>query len=601
MRAPISSPRARCIRCRRRRMFRRGQHQRLAGSAGPRAGRAGARGRRDVPAQHRRAARALAGFERALAAIRLARHARGRRVRRHDRHLRRQLQRRQRVHDRVRQDRLDERDRRHVHDGRRDRRRARFTITTTIGAHTFDVITYPQSRRARASDARLPADIGTMPAFAGIDLVRRRARGDAEPGREPRPDDHAARRRGLARRSAAPNFTLHLNGTGPLVGIIGTLVHASRTRSTTLRAIRSSSRATTTTVRSTIAPDASRGRPSTMTPISLSDAAGGAGSADVQLHLRRTTVRRRWPRARKNKPNATYASGLTYSAQNYSTGTLGHDDGAVRPELRDAADHRRLGEAQPMRPRLLVLTLAATFALAACGGGGSTGHDTDAAGARDRRSGRLASNSGIDPDVVRASAAERSSAGRAAAVPARAIRPRSRSTTERRWSTSRTSQLDSTPQFETVYAKSGSTTVTPGTCSFTSASATCPLTSPRASARTRSTWSPIPVSRGHLGRAAPRRRPANDLGHGDAAGVRRRHPVGGRAFGHAEPRHEPGANPRPSRRRRSGALRRTVRGAVQHVDDVRLSDRGLGQRPDRPAGDLTTTDPSRSPPRRPAS
>ena len=36
--------------------------------------------------------------------------------------------------------------------------------------------------------------------------------------------------------------------------------------------------------------------------------------------------------------------------------------------------------------------------------------------------------------------------------------------------------LDSTPQFVTVYAKSGSTTVAPGTCTFTSSTATCTLT-----------------------------------------------------------------------------------------------------------------------------
>ncbi len=97
------------------------------------------------------------------------------------------------------------------------------TITTTIGAHTYDVVTYPQSQGAQASSvARTVSDVGTLPgSYRGVILSEGELAVTLSPGTNP---GQTITLLGVASQATfvGPVLTQHLNGNGPLVGIIGT-------------------------------------------------------------------------------------------------------------------------------------------------------------------------------------------------------------------------------------------------------------------------------------------------------------------------------------------------------------------------------------------
>jgi hypothetical protein len=199
-------------------------------------------------------------------------------------------------------------------------------VTTTVGAHTFGVVTYPNSQGTQQGGAlvRSPDDIGTIPAFSGVILAEGEIAVTLVAGTNP---GQTFTPLGVADRAAfgAPNLTLRLNGTGPLVGIIGTSYTISYT-------INDSSNAQAGGYQIiqpgdydngpvTIA-ETDGGNIVTMTPISQSTppAATGAQSFSVTCQNTGTAT---ITAAAKTKPNTAYASGLTYSATNYPTGTIG--------------------------------------------------------------------------------------------------------------------------------------------------------------------------------------------------------------------------------------------------------------------------------------
>ncbi len=132
-----------------------------------------------------------------------------------------------------------------------------------------------------------------------------------------------------------------------------------------------------------------------------------------------------------------------------------------------------------MKARYLA-AVASTLALAACGGGGGSTN----AGAP------------VTPVMPVATAAPTAAPQGSATIPMTITIPRGKAPSAARRSPAFISpgvgslavydgttllyvanvSLDSGTQFQTVYAKSGSTSVTPGTCTFTSSTATCALT-----------------------------------------------------------------------------------------------------------------------------
>jgi len=199
------------------------------------------------------------------------------------------------------------------------------TISTTIGTHAFGVVTYPVSQGTQAqSIGRSPDDVGTIPTFAGVILAEGELSVTLVAGTNP---GQTINPLGVADRAifTGPVLTLHLNGNGPLVGIIGTSY-------TFQYSINDSSNAVTNGYQIVQPGDYDNGPVTiaetdgnnivTMTPISQSTppASAGAQSFSVTCQNNGTAT---ITAAAKTKPNATYASGLTYSATNYPTGTIG--------------------------------------------------------------------------------------------------------------------------------------------------------------------------------------------------------------------------------------------------------------------------------------
>lgn len=194
------------------------------------------------------------------------------------------------------------------------------TITTTIGAHTFDVITYPSAQGVKSSVARVPMDIGTVPAFNGVILSEGELAVNLSPGTNP---GQTITLLGVADSVAfiGPTLTEHLNATGPLVGIIGTsyTFQYSVDDSSGNQIIQPGNYDNGPV---TIAPAASPGPIVSMAPISQNapPAATGVQSFSVTCENNGTAT---IVASANNKPNSTYASGLTYSTSNYSSGALG--------------------------------------------------------------------------------------------------------------------------------------------------------------------------------------------------------------------------------------------------------------------------------------
>lgn len=201
-----------------------------------------------------------------------------------------------------------------------------FTISTTIGAHAFDVVTYPvsQGTQSGGSVVRSPDDVGTIPTFAGVILAEAELAVTLVAGPNP---GQTITLLGVADRASfgVPNLTLRLNGTGPLVGVIGTTYTIQYT-------INDSATVTPGGYQIVQPGDYDNGPVTiaetdgnnivTMTPVSQTTppATAGPQSFNVTCQNNGTAT---FTAAAKNKPNATYASGLTYSANNYPTGTIG--------------------------------------------------------------------------------------------------------------------------------------------------------------------------------------------------------------------------------------------------------------------------------------
>jgi hypothetical protein len=198
------------------------------------------------------------------------------------------------------------------------------TITTTIGAHTFGVVTYPVAQGQQgSSNARSPLDIGTIPTFTGVILSEGELAVTLSPGNNP---GQTITLLGVAdRASFGITLTQRLNGTGPLVGVIGTTY-------TVQYLITDSSNAQAGGYQIVQPGDYDNGPVTitetdggailTMTPISQSTPPASAGAQTFNVTCANSgtaTI----TAAAKNKPNTAYASGLTYSATNYPTGTIG--------------------------------------------------------------------------------------------------------------------------------------------------------------------------------------------------------------------------------------------------------------------------------------
>lgn len=195
------------------------------------------------------------------------------------------------------------------------------TITTTIGAHTYDVVTYPQSQGAQASSvARTVSDVGTLPgSYRGVILSEGELAVTLSPGTNP---GQTITLLGVASQATfvGPVLTQHLNGNGPLVGIIGTqyTFQYSINDSSSNQIIQPGNYDNGPV---TIA-ETDGGGIVTMTAVSQTTppAATGNQSFTVTCAANGTAT---FTAAAQNKPNATYVSGLTYTSANYSSGTLG--------------------------------------------------------------------------------------------------------------------------------------------------------------------------------------------------------------------------------------------------------------------------------------
>jgi hypothetical protein len=200
------------------------------------------------------------------------------------------------------------------------------TIATSIGAHSFDVITYPvsQGTQSGGSVVRSPDDVGTIPTFAGVILAEGELAVTLTAGANP---GQTITLLGVADRAnlGVAGLTLRLNGTGPLVGIIGTSYTVNYTINDSATTVSGGYQIVQPGDYDngpvTIA-ETDGGNIVTMTPISQSTppAAAGAQSFSVTCQNNGTAT---ITAAAKTKPNTAYASGLTYSATNYPTGTIG--------------------------------------------------------------------------------------------------------------------------------------------------------------------------------------------------------------------------------------------------------------------------------------
>jgi len=200
------------------------------------------------------------------------------------------------------------------------------TISTSIGAHTFGVVTYPvpQGTQSAGNVVRSTDDVGTIPTFAGVILAEAELAVTLVAGSNP---GQTITLLGVADRAnlGVAGLTLRLNGTGPLVGIIGTSYTVNYTINDSSNSVSGGYQIVQPGDYDngpvTIA-ETDGGNIVTMTPVSQTTppASAGAQSFTVTCQNNGTAT---FTAAAKTKPNTAYASGLTYSATNYPTGTIG--------------------------------------------------------------------------------------------------------------------------------------------------------------------------------------------------------------------------------------------------------------------------------------
>jgi hypothetical protein len=188
------------------------------------------------------------------------------------------------------------------------------------------VITYPvaQGTQSGGSVVRSPDDVGTIPTFAGVILAEGELAVTLIAGTNP---GQTITLLGVADRGnlGVSGLTQRLNGTGPLVGIIGTSYTVNYTINDSATTVSGGYQIVQPGDYDngpvTIA-ETDGGNIVTMTPISQSTAPASAGAQSFSVTCQNNgtaTI----TAAAKTKPNAAYASGLTYSATNYPTGTIG--------------------------------------------------------------------------------------------------------------------------------------------------------------------------------------------------------------------------------------------------------------------------------------
>jgi hypothetical protein len=188
-------------------------------------------------------------------------------------------------------------------------------VQTSIGAHTFGVVTYngPQTSSSPS----------VAPAFAGIILSEAELAVTVAAGTNA---GQTITPLGVATTAfiVGPTLTQRLNGTGALVGVIGTAY-------TFQYAIDDAAQVTSgyqivqpgaydngpVTIAETDA-----GNVVTMTPVSQASPPQSPGLQSFSVTCANAGTATISASAR-TRPNATYSSGLTYSSSNYSSGTLG--------------------------------------------------------------------------------------------------------------------------------------------------------------------------------------------------------------------------------------------------------------------------------------
>lgn len=196
-----------------------------------------------------------------------------------------------------------------------------FTVTTTIGAHTYDVVTYSLSQTTQAQSAgRTPSDVGTLPSsYRGVVLSEGELAVTLVAGLNP---GQTITLLGVADQVAftGPVLTQRLNGTGALVGVIGTqytFTYAIDDASANQIVLPGNYDNGPVTIAET-----DGGNIVTMTPISATapPASPGVQSFTVTCAANGTAT---ITAGAKNAPNTAYASGLVYTSSNYATATLG--------------------------------------------------------------------------------------------------------------------------------------------------------------------------------------------------------------------------------------------------------------------------------------
>jgi hypothetical protein len=189
------------------------------------------------------------------------------------------------------------------------------TVLTSLGAHTFGFVTYPV--------AQTSANTSTPPAFSGVILAEGQLTVTVVAGTNPAQTIVPL---GVADRAVfnGPALTQHLNGTGPLVGVIGTTY--------TIQYAIDDSAAVTNGYQIVQPGDYDNGPVTiaetdgggivTMTPVSQSTPPQSAGYQSFSVTCANSGTAT-FTASAKTKPNTAYASALTYTSSNYPSATLG--------------------------------------------------------------------------------------------------------------------------------------------------------------------------------------------------------------------------------------------------------------------------------------
>lgn len=189
------------------------------------------------------------------------------------------------------------------------------TLQASLGSHAFDVITYPVTQSS--------ASVTTPPAFSGVILAEGELAVTITAGTNP---SQTIVPLGVADRAffSGPVLTQRLNGTGPLVGIIGTtytIQYAIDDSAAVPSGYQIVQPGDYDNGPVTIA-ESDGGNIVTMTPISQSTPPSSAGLQSFNVTCTNNGTATITASA-KTKPNTTYASGLTYSTANYAPATIG--------------------------------------------------------------------------------------------------------------------------------------------------------------------------------------------------------------------------------------------------------------------------------------